>query len=132
MDQWEKERSALLALADGKRRERDAVSRRIYELHTKISQMTQAVTAVEQELLAKEREFKQDDILEAEFTEYMAGKEQPRYEKLRDYLPVRLNAVAEARDQAFQTLMDARGEYARKYPNRNFPSRRRITGNMRN
>ena len=52
--------------------------------------------------------------------EYMAGKEQPRYEKLRDYFTGRLNAVAEARDQAFQTLMDARGEYARKYPNRNF------------
>ena len=43
--------------------------------------MTQAVTAVEQELLAKELEFKQDDILEAEFTEYMAGKEQLRYEE---------------------------------------------------
>ncbi len=35
VDQWEKERSALLALADGKRREQDAVSRRIYEINTR-------------------------------------------------------------------------------------------------
>ena len=120
VDQWEKERSAVSALADGKRRERDAVSRRIYEINTRITQMAQAVTAVEQELLAKDREFMQDDLLEAEFAEYMAGKENPRYEKLKDYFTGRLNAAAEARDQAFQTLMDARGEYARKYPNRNF------------
>ena len=120
VDQWEKERSAVSALADGKRRERDAVSRRIYEINTRITQMAQAVTAVEQELLAKDREFMQDDLLEAEFAEYMAGKENPRYEKLKDTFTGRLNAAAEARDQAFQTLMDARGEYARKYPNRNF------------
>ena len=67
VDQWEKERSAVSALADGKRRERDAVSRRIYEINTRITQMAQAVTAVEQELLAKDREFIQDDLLEAEF-----------------------------------------------------------------
>lgn len=36
VDQWEKERSAVSALADGKRRERDAVSRRIYEINTRI------------------------------------------------------------------------------------------------
>ena len=40
--------------------------------------------------------------------------------KLRDHFTGRPNAVAGGQDQAFQTLMDARGEYARKYPNRNF------------
>ena len=89
-------------------------------LQGQIDQLRRIKTPEEQELLAKDREFMQDDLLEAEFAEYMAGKENPRYEKLKDTFTGRLNAAAEARDQAFQTLMDARGEYARKYPNRNF------------
>lgn len=120
VDQWEKERSAILAIADGKRRERDAVSRLIYELNGKISQAAQAARAVEEELLAKSRENERDDVLEAEVAEYLAQKENPRYDKLKDYFTGRLNSSSEVRDQVFQSLMDARGEYARQYPNRNF------------
>ena len=48
----------------------------IYTLGCKVNQYE--TQAMEQELLAKDREFMQDDLLEAEFAEYMAGKENPR------------------------------------------------------
>lgn len=128
VDGWEKEREAILQLCEGKRAEQRAVDKLIFGLNDKIDGFGRDAVQIQEELVLKERDFEPDEELEAEGTKYLGSGETPRYDRLKDKFFEKWRKAKEARDQAFQTLVDARGDYARKYPNRNFSLSARDNG----
>lgn len=94
VDQWGERASESFSPADGKRRERDAVSPDLRDQRHAITQMAQAVTAVSRSCWQSDREFMGvSDLVEASSCRgYWLEKKNPRYEKPRITFTGRLNA----------------------------------------
>ncbi|WP_077609183.1 ATP-binding protein [Clostridium sp. Marseille-P2415] len=120
VEEWEKEREAIGKLCEGKRAEQRAVDKLIFDISGKIEGFHKEVLQLQEELVLKEREFKPDEELETEVKRFLEGSETPRYDRLKDKFFGKWKQAEEARDEAFRLLVAARGDYARKYPNRNF------------
>ncbi len=120
VEEWQKERDAIVNLCDGKRAEKKAIEEIIFGINDKVKTWQQTTVSLQEELLEKERSFEKVDDLEILVSEFLEKRENPRYDKLKDYFTGLCNKAEEERDGAFETLTNARGEYARKYPNRSF------------
>ncbi|MEY8355042.1 SbcC/MukB-like Walker B domain-containing protein [Lachnospiraceae bacterium 54-53] len=120
VEEWEKEREAVLKLCEGKRAEQRAVDQMLFSIGNRIESFRTDILQLQEELVLKEREFERDEELEAGGRELPAGSEAPRYDRLKEKFSAKWKQAEEARNEAFQILVDARGDYARKYPNRNF------------
>lgn len=120
VDEWEKERDAVLKLCEGKREEQRAVDRSIFGLHAKMEGYRKESMEIQEEMVLKERAFESEEDLECEVRSLLEDKESIRYDRLKDTYYAKCKEAEEKREQAFQILLNARGEYARKYPNRNF------------
>lgn len=135
VDQWEAERSSIVGLIAGKQKENEEIIRQISENGSRIAALNRQITDVEDEWMQKDRAFETDGELEADFQEYLgrltgsgpagdlerrpAGKT-VRYDRLRDELTAARDKASEEREELFGRLVNLRGEYARRYPNRNF------------
>jgi len=60
-----------------------------------------------------------EEALEEESGQYFDTEEIPRYDRLKDRFYALSKKAEEVRDEAFNILVSSRGEYGRKYPNRN-------------
>ncbi len=120
VEAWVKEREAILQLCDRKRAEQSAVAELIFGINSEIERFRRESLQLQEELVAKEREFEPDEELEAKVHEILESRENCRYDRLKNEFFGECRRSEEARDQAFQALVGSRGEYARKYPNRNF------------
>ncbi len=117
---WVKEREAILQLCDRKRAEQRAVDKLIFGINSEIERFHRESLQLQEELVLKEREFEPDEELESKIKEILESKGNYRYDRLKNEFFGECRKAEEARDQAFQILVGARGDYARKYPNRNF------------
>lgn len=120
VEEWVKEREAVLELGERKREEQRAVDKLIFGISGEIERFGRESLQLQEELVLKEREFKPDEELEARVSEILGNRENCRYDRLKNKFSEECRKAEEERDQAFQALVGARGEYARKYPNRNF------------
>lgn len=120
VEQWEKEREAVLKQCESKRAQERAMDKVIFGLNGRLQSSRQTAVLLEEELVSKERAFESEEELEAEVRAFLEGKENPRFDKLKEQFMGRLKKAGDDRDMAFSELVAARGEYARKYPHRNF------------
>nr|WP_124065012.1 SbcC/MukB-like Walker B domain-containing protein [Clostridium sp. E02] len=118
---WEEERIAILKLCEEKRSEQRTVDRMLVQIQQKTEEFQQEVLKLEGELVIKERELETDSDFEAEICTLLEQKEKPRYDRLKDQYYARFKQREEDREEAMERLVGIRGEYIRKYPNRNFP-----------
>lgn len=120
IDQLNEERAAIGHQTEGKRKEQETTARLLYQTQNTCQAFKQDMVQIQESLTWKEKEFELDAELDAELSSYLEKQKSPRYDKIRDSFEAKAQKAKEARDQAFQQLTDARGEYARNYPNRNF------------
>lgn len=120
VEQWEKERESLQKLCDEKRDRLQAADRLIYGLGGKIEGFNQTALQLEEELTQRERAFEPEEELEAEFSRALEENEGLSPERRRAQLLKNQEKAEAAKEQAFHALVSARGDYARKYPNRSF------------
>ncbi|MDR1550693.1 MAG: chromosome segregation protein SMC [Hungatella sp.] len=120
VEEWVKEREAILQLCDRKRAEQSKMTELIYGINSDLERFRGESLQLQEELVLKEREFEPDEELEDKINEILEGKENYRYDQLKNKFFGECRKAEEARDQAFQELVGSRGEYARRYPNRNF------------
>jgi uncharacterized protein YPO0396 len=121
----EKEREAVLTLCDGKKRERDSLQELMAERRQECGRTAETISHLEELLLEKEREQEKEELTdkadyEKELSAYLSKKENPRWDKERDSFQAKCAKLAEEHDRAREELFALRGEYLRKYPNRNF------------
>ncbi len=90
------------------------------DLQRKAEEFQREAVQLEEELVAKERALEADQELEGVLKTSLEGNETPRYDRLKDRYFALLKRAEEAREEAYRLLVSARGEYVRKYPNRNF------------
>jgi uncharacterized protein YPO0396 len=90
------------------------------DLQRKAEEFQREAVQLEEELVAKERTLEADQELEGVLKTSLEGNETPRYDRLKDRYFALLKRAEEAREEAYRLLVSARGEYVRKYPNRNF------------
>ncbi|MFT4107828.1 MAG: SbcC/MukB-like Walker B domain-containing protein [Lacrimispora sp.] len=125
---WVREREAILTLCEGKREEQRAVDKLIYGVNGRIEGFHKDSLRLQEELVLKEREFEFHEDLEQQVSEFLEGRENSRYDQLKNEFFGQCQKAEEACDQAYQILVAARGDYARKYPNRNFSLTARDNG----
>ncbi|GLC80607.1 ATP-binding protein [Lacrimispora brassicae] len=117
---WVKEREAVLQLCERKRAEQRAVDELIFGINSEIERFRRESLQQQEELVLKEQEFEPDEELESRVKELLESRENHRYDQWKNKFWGKCREAEDARDQAFQALVGARGEYARKYPNRSF------------
>jgi uncharacterized protein YPO0396 len=120
VEEWVKEREAVLQLCERKREEQRAVDKLIFGINSETERFRRESLQLQEELVSKEQEFEPDEELEIKVKEFLGSKETHRYDQLKNKFWGKCREAEESRDQAFQVLVGARGDYARKYPNRNF------------
>lgn len=120
VEAWVKEREAILTLCEGKREEQRAVDKLIYGVNGRIEGFHKDSLRLQEELVLKEREFEFYEDLEQKVNEFLESRENCRYDQLKNEFFGECRKAEEARDHAYQILVTARGDYARRYPNRNF------------
>lgn len=120
VEEWVKEREATLQLCERKRAEQSTVIVLISNINSDIQRFRSESLQLQEELVSKEREFEPEEELESKVKEILESKGNYRYDRLKNEFFGECRKAEEARDQAFQILVGARGDYARKYPNRNF------------
>ncbi|WP_367567964.1 ATP-binding protein [Lacrimispora sp.] len=120
VEAWVREREAILTLCEGKREEQRAVDKLIYGVNGRIEGFHKDSLRLQEELVLKEREFEFYEDLEQKVNEFLESRENCRYDQLKNEFFGECRKAEEARDQAYQILVASRGDYARKYPNRNF------------
>lgn len=119
VDEWEKERTAAEALRLGKEEERRELNRQISRKLDEINRLKEETLRISGELSEREREFREDGGLEKSLLEFLAEREHPRYDKLRDYFKGQAGSAGEAAEEAFTGLLNERLAYLKAYPNRN-------------
>ena len=128
VEEWVKEREAVLQLCERKREEQRAVDKLVFNISNDIDKFRAEALQLQEELVSKEREFEPEEELENKVKEFLESREARRYDQLKNKFLGKCKEAEEARDQAFQILVGARGDYARKYPNRNFSLTKKDNG----
>ena len=120
VEEWVKERESILQLCDRKREEQRTVDKLIFGINSELERFRRESLQLQEELVLKERELEPDEELENKVKEFLESRETHRYDQLKNKFWGKCREAEEGRGQAFQALVGARGDYARKYPNRNF------------
>lgn len=131
VDQWEQERMALIAVCDGKKREKEEVDRLIWGLQQQIEQNKEKILTTQEILMQMEDALKADmqkadtrekmafyESCEAELQDYISSMGNTRYARLIELCTEREREAAQAMGQAKDQLVDARTAYLRQYVNR--------------
>lgn len=119
VSEWEKERDAVLKVCEEKREKQRIVERQMFECTSRIKGFEREILQIEEELAWKTKSLEVCDDLEEEGRAWFETSETLRYDRLKDQFFSAVKEKEESREEAFQVLMSARGEYARRYPNRN-------------
>ncbi len=120
VEQWKKDREAIQALCDQKKKVLDQLQRRSYELEHDREQEKKNLVALNEELVEKERKLAANQELDEELAGILSAKTNPRYDQLRsDYLG-QMSRAEQARAAEMNNLVNLRTAYLRVYQNRNF------------
>lgn len=126
IDQWEQERAALIAVCDGKKREKEAADRLIWELERQIGQNKEKILTGQEILMRMEDALnagiREDEAYfaacETEFKDFISSKGGVRYARLTEICAEQEREAEQAVQQAADRLVDARTAYLRQYVNR--------------
>lgn len=126
IDQWEQERSALTAICDGKKREKEEVDRQIWGLQQQISQNKEKIMTGQEILMRQEASLKAEiheneayfEACETELQEFISRRGNSRYGKLIEACTEQERQAEQEVQKARDHLVNARAAYLRQYVNR--------------
>lgn len=126
IDQWEQERSALTAICDGKKREKEEVDRQIWGLQQQISQNKEKIMTGQEILMRQEASLKAEtheneayfEACETELQEFISRRGNSRYVKLIEICTEQERQAKQEVQTARDHLVNARAAYLRQYVNR--------------
>lgn len=126
IDQWEEERAALIAICDGKKREKEEVDRQIWGLQQQIEQNKERILTSQEILMRMEDALRVEsgkketfyEACESELQEFINSRGSTRYGRLIEICAEQAREAEAAVQQAKDCLVDARTGYLRQYVNR--------------
>lgn len=121
VDQLEKDRQAVIALCDGKKRERDRLNVLIRDKEKEIEEHRNKSIESQSLLTARERESVRNQDYDRELSACLSHKDHVRYDREKEAYTETCSRLSAARESAYQDLLAVRSGYLKTYPNRNFP-----------
>lgn len=126
IDQWEQERAALIAVCDGKKREKEEVDRQIWGLQQQIGQNKEKILTGQEILMRMQDNLKADtrekeaffEACETELQQFISSRGNTRYARLIEICGEQERTAQSTTQQAKDQLVDARTVYLRQYVNR--------------
>ena len=120
VDQWKKERQAILDLCDQKKVVVNQLRQTAFELERDQEDEKKRLVNLNEALVEKERDFTAAAELDEELTRILASQNNPRYDSLRNEFLGQLAKAEGKKKQEMDRLVNLRTEYLRAYQNRNF------------
>ena len=127
VDEWEKERQAKAALCDSRKAVLAEMSKGIMRLELAMDNMKQQAVGLNEILVEKERQLEMSrqevqnwQLWDQDLASIIGDQTNIRYDRLQEQYARKLEQVTAQETEAWNSLLEARGEYAKKYPNRNF------------
>ncbi len=120
VDQWKKERQAILDLCDQKKAVVNQLRQTAFELERDQEDEKKRLVNLNEALVEKERDFTAAAELDEELTRILASQKNPRYDILRNEFLGQHAKAGEKKKQEMDRLVDLRTVYLRTYQNRNF------------
>lgn len=126
VDQWERERLAIIGVCDGKKREKSEAERQIWEIEQRIVQYKEKILDGQEVLMQMEDSLKAAirgkepffEACETELEQFINSKGNTRYAKLIEICTEQMNASEKELQKVKDHLVDARTAYLRQYVNR--------------
>jgi len=119
---WEKERQVVQEFIKIKSEEHRQNDLTISSRKQAIERDVEDANDLNEELSEKNRAFDMVEIFEEEVKRFLAGHQDTRFDKLKDYFTGKLNGAEQRRQDALAQLINTRLSYLISYPNRNFSS----------
>ncbi len=120
VDQWRKERQAIVDLCDQKKKVAGQLQRKADDLERDQSQEKKNLVTFNEELVEKERNLTGNPELEEKLKRILSSKTGFKYDQLRNEYLGKKEKAEEKRQQEMKRLMEIRTEYLRTWQNRNF------------
>ena len=120
VDTWNRQKEETQRQQEDKKAQIDQVQKDIWNNQRDIERFREELIQSESALAQQKQKTVENPGYEQEFQEYLAGKKSSNYEYLKRLRIAERYPKQEREEQAYQKLVDIRGEYLRNYPNRTY------------
>lgn len=120
VDTWNRQKEEIQRQQEDKKAQIDQVQKDIWNNQRDIERFREELIQSESALAQQNQKTVENPGYEQEFQEYLAGKKSSNYEYLKRQRIAERYPKQEREEQAYQKLVDIRGEYLRNYPNRTY------------
>lgn len=120
VDTWNRQKEETQRQQEDKKAQIDQVQKDIWNNQRDIERFREELIQSESALAQQKQKTVENPGYEQEFQEYLAGKKSSNYEYLKRQRIAERYPKQEREEQAYQKLVDIRGEYLRNYPNRTY------------
>lgn len=120
VDTWNRQKEEIQRQQEDKKAQIDQVQKDIWNNQRDIERFREELIQSESALAQQKQKTVENPVYEQEFQEYLAGKKSSNYEYLKRQRIAERYPKQEREEQAYQKLVDIRGEYLRNYPNRTY------------
>ena len=120
VDTWNRQKEEIQRQQEDKKAQIDQVQKDIWNNQKDIERFREELIQSESALAQQKQKTVESSVYEQEFQEYLAGKKSSNYEYLKRQRIAERYPKQEREEQAYQKLVDIRGEYLRNYPNRTY------------
>ena len=120
VDTWNRQKEEIKRQQEEKKAQIDQVQKDIWNNQRDIERFREELIQSESALAQQKQKTMENPGYEQEFQEYLAGKKSSNYEYLKRQRIAERYPKQEREEQAYQKLVDIRGEYLRNYPNRTY------------
>ncbi|MCQ4690985.1 chromosome segregation protein SMC [Clostridium sp. SL.3.18] len=120
VDTWNRQKEEIQRQQEDKKAQIDQVQKDIWNNQRDIERFREELIQSESALAQQKQKTVENPGYEQEFQEYLAGKKSSNYEYLKRQRIAERYPKQEREEQAYQKLVDIRGEYLRNYPNRTY------------
>ena len=120
VDTWNRQKEEIQRQQEDKKAQIDQVQKDIWNNQRDIERFREELIQSESALAQQKQKTVESSVYEQEFQEYLAGKKSSNYEYLKRQRIAERYPKQEREEQAYQKLVDIRGEYLRNYPNRTY------------
>lgn len=120
VDTWNRQKEEIQRQQEDKKAQIDQVQKDIWNNQKDIERFREELIQSESALVQQKQKTVENPEYEQEFQEYLAGKKSSNYEYLKRQRIAERYPKQEREEQAYQKLVDIRGEYLRNYPNRTY------------
>lgn len=120
VDTWNRQKEEIQRQQEDKKAQIGQVQKDIWNNQRDIERFREELIQSESALAQQKQKTVESSVYEQEFQEYLAGKKSSNYEYLKRQRIAERYPKQEREEQAYQKLVDIRGEYLRNYPNRTY------------